>query len=87
MPQGVTVHFKSVLAASGNVPRAVFLKAAKLHEVPEEARRIGDSVLVMGYRQAAVAQQLGMSRQRVHTVCRDLLATINELLHSSKAPK
>lgn len=76
----LAVRYKSVLAASGNVPHAVFLKAAKSLGVPKESYRIGDEVFVKGFRQASVARHVGVSRQRVHTVCTELLEAINQLM-------
>lgn len=74
------VRFTTVRAASGNVTDAVFLKASKIRGIPDESYRIGCEVFVAGYRQATVARHVGVSRQRVHTVCMELLETINELM-------
>ena len=77
-------HFKSVREASGRIPHAVFETAASISGIGEESRRIGDEVFVRGFRQAAVARHVGVSRQRVHTICSELLKKINELMPSRR---
>ena len=68
---------KSVSAACGHISRAAFARAAKRLGLSEELCQIADAVLVKGYRQSIVARQAGVSRQRVHVVCRQLLDEIN----------
>ena len=70
--------FKSVTAACGRVPSAVLVKAARSLELSSESFRIADEVFLKGYRQATVARHVGVSRQRVHSVCRGLLDEINK---------
>lgn len=75
----MAAHYPSVMAACGNVPRAVFLKAARCLRLSADSYRMADEVLVKGYRQATVARHVGVTRQRVHSVCRDVLDEINKL--------
>ncbi|WP_265283447.1 hypothetical protein [Verminephrobacter aporrectodeae] len=72
--------FETVSAACGRVSRAVFAKAARRRSLSFESYRIADEVFLKGYRQATVARHAGVSRQRVHSVCRELLEEINKHL-------
>lgn len=73
-------HYTTVAAACGRIPRAVFMKAAGRLRLSPESYRIADEVFIQGFRQATVARHVGVSRQRVHSVCRDVLDEINKLL-------
>jgi predicted DNA-binding protein (UPF0251 family) len=73
-------HYTTVAAACGRIPRAVFMKAARRLRLSPESYRIADEVFIQGFRQATVARHVGVSRQRVHSVCRDVLDEINKLL-------
>jgi len=75
----MSYKFKTVSAAYGHVSRAVFVKAARRLGLSPESYRIADEVFLKGYRQATVARHAGVSRQRVHSVCRDVLNEINKL--------
>lgn len=75
----MTPNFKTVAAACGRVSRAVFVKAAKRLGLSPESYRIADEVFLKGFRQATVARHVGVSRQRVHSVCREMLDEINKL--------
>ena len=77
--------YETVSAACGHVSRAVFVKAARRLGLTSESYRIADEVFLKGYRQATVARHVGVSRQRVHSVCRELLAEINNQLSPEKA--
>lgn len=75
----MAANYSSVMAACGKVPRAVFLKAARRLRLSNDAYRMADEVLVKGFRQATVARHVGVTRQRVHAVCHDVLDEINKL--------
>ncbi len=77
--------FASVVSAAGRVPDAVFMKAARYKGIPDAAYGIAGKVFVKGHRQAAVARQEGVPRQKVHAVCVDLLDTINKLMGRAKS--
>ncbi|MFX3569330.1 TrfB-related DNA-binding protein [Ralstonia mannitolilytica] len=77
--------FKTVSAACGHVSRAAFVKAARRLGLSSESYRIADEVFLKGYRQATVARHVGVSRQRVHSVCRELLEEINNQLSPERA--
>lgn len=72
------MRYKTILAASGKISRDVFLKAVASLGIPEESYRMGEEVFVKGFRQASVARRVGVSRQRVHSVCIELLRAINQ---------
>jgi hypothetical protein len=72
-------NFKTVAAACGRVSRAVFVKATRRLGLSPESYRIADEVFLKGFRQATVARHVGVSRQRVHSVCREVLVEINKL--------
>lgn len=73
----MTNSYKSVLDACGKVSRAVFVKAAKRLDLSPESYRIAEEVLVLGFRQSVAARHAGVSRQRAHSVCRELVDAIN----------
>ena len=83
--KGMSQIFKTVSAACGHVSRAVFVKAARRLGLSSESYRIADEVFLKGYRQATVARHVGVSRQRVHSVCRELLEEINNQLSPERA--
>lgn len=74
----------TVKAACGNISSAVFVKAVARLQLSDESYRIAREVFVLGYHQAAVARHAGVSRQRVHAVCRDVLKTINFVLEKKR---
>lgn len=76
--------FNTVKAACGNVSIAVFLKAVARQQLSDESYLITHEVFVLGYHQAAVARHADVSRQRVHSVCLDLLKTINIILEKKR---
>lgn len=76
--KGMSQHFKTVSEACGHISRAVFVKAARRLGLSPESYRIADEVFLKGYRQATVARHAGVTRQRVHSVCRELLDEINQ---------
>ena len=73
----MTNIYNSVSNASGKVPRAVFMKAAKKLNLSREVCQIAEEVLVLGYRQSTAARHAGVSRQRVHSICQNLIDVIN----------
>jgi len=75
----MSATYKTVMAACRNVSRAVFVKAARRLVLSSESYRIADEVFLKGFRQATVARHVGVSRQRVHSVCREMLDEINKL--------
>lgn len=79
--------FKTVSAACGHVSRAVFVKAARRLGLSSESYRIAEEVFLKGYRQATVARHVGVSRQRVHSVCRELLEEINNQLSPERGDR
>lgn len=70
--------FKTVSEASGQVSRAVFVKAARRQGLSQKSYVIAEEVFLKGYRQATVARHVDVPRQRVHSVCRQLLDEINK---------
>lgn len=76
--------FNTVKAACGNVSAAFFLKAVARKQLSDESYLIAHEVFVLGYHQAAVARHANVSRQRVHSVCLDVLKTINLILEKKK---
>lgn len=76
--------FNTVKAACGNVSIAVFLKTVARQQLSDESYLIAHEVFVLGYHQAAVARHADVSRQRVHSVCLNLLKTINLILEKKK---
>ena len=71
--------YTTVTAACGHVPRSVFVKATKRLKLSPGSYRIAQEVLIDGFRQVTVARHVGVSRQRVHTICRDVLIEIQKL--------
>lgn len=80
----MSLKFRTVSAACGHVPRAVFVQAARKLGFTSESYRIAEEVFLEGYRQATVARHFDVSRQRVHSVCRELLDDINHQLSLEK---
>lgn len=66
-----------ITKACGQLPRAVVVKAVRQRQLSPIACRIAEDVLVRGFRQAVAARHAGVSRQRVHSICKAVLATIS----------
>lgn len=61
---------------SGRLYNGCIMAALKRRKLGPKARLAVASVLVHGCEQAVVARQLGVSRQRIHSLCRSIVAEI-----------
>lgn len=77
--------FKTVSAACSHVLRAVFVKAVRRVGLSSESNRIAGEVFLKGYRHATVARHVGVSRQRMHSICCEQLEEINSQLPPERA--
>jgi hypothetical protein len=80
----MTHQYKSVLEACGKIAKSSFVKAVEGTGLSEKSYGIAEAVLVLGYRQSVVAKHALVSRQRVHSICNDVLKMINAKRNEDK---
>lgn len=70
--------------AYGNATGSVFMKAVVRLQLSPESYLIAIAFFELGYSQATVARHAGVSRQRVHTICRSMFEEIKALLEKKR---
>lgn len=76
--------YESLKAAGGNIQNDVFMKAISKQTHSGQTLAILQQYFVDGYSQATIGRHLSVSRQRVHTVCKAALPSINQVLERKK---